>query len=136
MDCLFCKIGQKFILAEIIYEQEHAVAFLDIHPLAVGHTVVIPKLHAETILDLPDVSINPVFQAVKRTTALLYEKLHPDGFTIGINHGRASGQAVEHLHIHIIPRFRNDGGGSIHTIVNHPSDEPVQQTALRLRGDA
>lgn len=120
MDCIFCKIINKEIPAEIIYEDADAVAFLDIHPKAPGHTMILPKGHAENILDLPEEKIEAVFKAVKKVTAMLNKSLAPDGFTIGINHGKVSGQTVEHLHIHIIPRWYNDNGGSVNDVVNNP----------------
>ena len=116
MDCLFCKIIKKEIPAEIIYEDNNAIGILDIHPLTPGHTMVLPKTHAENILDLPDDQVSPIFLAVKRVTEKLKNSHNPAGFTIGINHGRISGQVVDHLHIHVIPRFSGDGGKSIHSI--------------------
>jgi histidine triad (HIT) family protein len=131
--CLFCQIVNKEIPADIIYEDDTAVAVLDIHPKAPGHTMVLPKEHSENILDLPDDKVEGVFKAVKNVTELLRKSLKPDGFTIGINHGKASGQAVEHLHIHIMPRWQNDGGGSIHSVVDNPPKEPLKKIAAKIR---
>lgn len=119
--CLFCEIIQKEREAKIVYENEAIVAVLDVMPVAPGHTLVLPKKHVETILDLSDEELGSVFGSVRDVTKLLKEKLSPDGFTIGINHGKASGQAVEHLHIHIVPRRHNDGGGSFHSIFSRKS---------------
>lgn len=127
MDCLFCKIAKKEIAAEVIYEDKETMAFLDIQPRAPGHTIVISKVHSENILDLNNENIGPTFLTVKKITGILKNALEADGFTIGINHGRVSGQAVDHLHIHIIPRFKNDGGHSIHSVVNNPPTENLAQ---------
>ena len=135
MNCLFCKIGKKEIPAEIIYEDETAFALLDIHPMAPGHTMVMPKKHFETILDLEDSELASLFSAVRNVTKLLQKVLAPDGFTIGINHGKASGQTIDHLHIHIIPRFQNDGGGSIHSVVDNQPKETVREIAERIRNN-
>jgi histidine triad (HIT) family protein len=132
MDCLFCKITKKEIAAKVVYEDKETLAFLDIQPRATGHTIVIPKTHAENIIDLNDENIEPTFLTVKKITGILKNALKADGFTIGINHGRISGQAVDHLHIHIIPRFKNDGGGSIHTVVNNPPEESLGQIVNRI----
>jgi histidine triad (HIT) family protein len=132
-DCLFCKIISKEQAAQVIYEDDAVVAVLDIFPRAIGHAVVIPKRHAETILELDSKEIGPVFDGVRKITQILKDKLHPDGFTIGINHGKVSGQAIDHLHIHIIPRFLGDQGGSIHTVVNNPPKESLEEVAKRLR---
>ncbi|HDH31502.1 MAG TPA: HIT family protein, partial [Candidatus Wolfebacteria bacterium] len=74
-----------------------------------------------------------VFSAVKKITEILDKSLNPDGFTIGINHGRVSGQAVDHLHIHIIPRFKNDKGGSIHTIIHNPPKESLEEIKKKIK---
>jgi histidine triad (HIT) family protein len=132
MDCIFCKIGAKEIPATIVMEDEHAYAVLDMHPIAPGHTMVIPKMHAVTLLDLPHEKVGPVFLLVKKMTERLKEVLSADGFTIGINHGDAGGQAVKHLHIHIVPRFKGDGGRSIHSVVSNPGTESVEEIAARL----
>jgi histidine triad (HIT) family protein len=124
-DCIFCKITKKEIPAEIIYEDETTIAVLDVNPRAPGHTMILPKIHAENILDLSEAATGLVFNAVKKTTEILKNGLKPDGFTTGINQGRAGGQIVDHLHIHIIPRWENDGGGSIHSVVNNPPKKSI-----------
>ncbi len=132
-DCLFCRIGSKEIGAETIYEDGENISFLDIHPRAPGHAMVIPKAHRETILDMAEEELKTLFSAVKKTVELLSRALKPDGFTIGINHGKASGQEVSHLHVHIIPRYLNDKGSSIHSVVDNKSGGTVQETAARIR---
>ena len=119
MDCLFCKIANKEVVADVVYENDGAVGVLDIHPVSPGHTMILPKVHAENILDLPKDKVELVFIAVQEMTQKLQDIFSPDGFTIGINHGKVSGQAVDHLHIHIIPRFKGDGGKSIHSVVDN-----------------
>lgn len=132
-ECLFCKIARREIPAEIVLEDERSVAFLDIMPKAPGHTVVIPKFHAPTIAELPISEIGPLFVAVQKMAERLSRKLAADGLTIGINQGRASGQTVEHLHIHLLPRFVDDGGGSIHSVVHNPPRESLADIAKKLR---
>ncbi|TRZ64381.1 MAG: HIT family protein [Spirochaetia bacterium] len=132
MDCLFCKIANKEIPAQIVYENADATAVLDVNPRAPGHTMILSKVHAGNILELPDGKIEGVFKAVKETTGLLNKKLKPDGFTIGINHGKVSGQTVEHLHIHVIPRWTGDGGGSIHSVVDNRPKESLEEVKNKL----
>lgn len=131
-DCLFCKISSGQIPSQKIYEDKHAFAFLDINPRATGHTMVIPKFHAPTILDLPDNEIAPLFSAVKKVTAMIERSLAPDGFTMGINHGSVSGQTVDHLHFHIIPRWHADKGQSLHSVVNNPPKESLEEIARKI----
>lgn len=133
MDCLFCRIAQKQIPSEVVYEDDATLAFLDIFPRAAGHTVVVPRIHAATILDLPDDLAGPVLLTVKKVTAILNKSLKPQGFTIGINHGRVSGQMVEHLHIHIIPRYDGDGGGSIHSVVDNQPKESLKEIIQKIK---
>lgn len=133
MNCLFCAIIAKKISAHIVHENAHALGFLDIHPRAPGHTMIVPKIHAENILDLPDHELEHLFMAVKKMTAVLHNALAPDGFTIGINEGRASGQEVDHLHIHIIPRWHDDGGSSVHAVVNNPPSESLAAVAEKIK---
>ncbi|PIR03426.1 MAG: hypothetical protein COV60_00420 [Candidatus Magasanikbacteria bacterium CG11_big_fil_rev_8_21_14_0_20_43_7] len=128
-DCIFCKIVAKEIPNYTVYEDSQTLAFLDIQPRAKGHTVVIPKVHAETIFDLNEELLKALLPAVERATETLEKILQPDGFNIGWNHGEAGGQAVPHLHIHIIPRWNGDGGSNIHGIVNHPGDMSVEEVS-------
>ncbi len=132
MDCLFCKIANKEIPSEVIHEDAVSIAFLDVNPLTLGHAVIIPKHHARNILDLPDKVVGPVFQAVKTVTEMLNRAFKPEGFTIGINHGRISGQTVDHLHIHVIPRYPGDGGGSMHSVVRYPPREDIKEAKEKI----
>ena len=144
MDCTFCKIVKKEIPAEIVYEDDATIAFLDIHPRAPGHVMVIPKAHAANLLELAAPLVGPLFVAVKKVTAAIAASFCPEGFapleaepltgfTIGINHGRISGQAVDHLHVHIMPRFAEDGGGSVHSVVDNPPTEKLAAIAEKIR---
>lgn len=132
MDCLFCKIIQGEIPGHVIYEDGAVTAILDIKPLARGHVLVLPRRHAANIIEAEDGDLGPIFQSVKKITELLTEKLTPDGFTIGINHGRVSGQTVEHLHIHVIPRWHGDGGGSMHSVINNPPKESLEDIKNKI----
>ncbi|MFA5870320.1 MAG: HIT family protein [Candidatus Paceibacterota bacterium] len=131
-DCIFCNIANGTFSSETIYEDEHVRAVLDIHPIAPGHTMILPKIHCETILDVADSEILNIFTALKKVTKILKECLNPDGFTIGINHGKCAGQAVDHLHIHIIPRWKNDGGNSIHSVVQNSPSESLTEIKNRI----
>jgi len=132
--CLFCKIAGRQISAQIVYEDDHAVAFLDVAPRAPGHTMVIPKYHAPNLVELPDAEVAPLFGTVKKVAARLSEKLACDGITIGINQGRVSGQEVDHIHVHLMPRWKGDGGSSIQSVVNRPSAESLEEIAKKITG--
>lgn len=127
--CIFCKIGKGEIPCHKIYEDKDFLAFLDIHPHAKGHTVIIPKKHAETIFDFNDAKAKKMMIAVKRTMEKIQSVLKSAGFNTGWNHNQAGGQVIPHLHIHIFPRYENDGGGSFHSIIKNPGNLSVEEVA-------
>lgn len=137
MDCLFCKIINKEIPAEVVYEDDDAMGVLDVRPLAPGHVFVLPKSHAQDILALEDKKIGPLFNAVKKIARLVNGAFSPDGFVIGVNHGRFPGHAtgVDHLHVHIIPRWKDDGGVSLHGMVSNPPKASLKEIAEKIRGE-
>ncbi|MEX1014303.1 MAG: HIT family protein [Candidatus Paceibacterota bacterium] len=122
---MFCKIIRGEIDSQKIYEDDHVFVMLDASPISKGHTLVLPKKHASNILELENREIEPFFMAVKKITKKLEEALSPDGFTHGINH--KVGQAIDHLHFHIIPRWKDDGGGSLHNVVSNSPEESLEE---------
>lgn len=132
MRCLFCSMVNKEVLAQVIYEDERTLAFLDIHPRAPGHTMIIPKSHVASLLDLEDRDAGPLFGAMKAVEMRILEVLHPEGFTVGVNQGRVAGQEVDHLHVHILPRFFRDGGSAVQELVNNPPKESLKEMAEKL----
>ncbi|MDO8521187.1 MAG: HIT family protein [bacterium] len=108
-DCLFCKIIAGTVPCEKIYEDEHVLAFLDIHPINRGHTVIIPKTHSDNIYNIPSKNFCDLMEIVRMLAPKVKNAVNADGTNIGMNNDRAAGQVVFHAHIHIIPRFDNDG---------------------------
>jgi histidine triad (HIT) family protein len=127
-DCIFCKIINKEIPCHKVYEDEDNLAFLDVTPIAKGHTVIIPKEHVKTLTDISDEKLQSLFLAVKKVQQTLQDKLNPLGFNGGWNNEEVAGQTVPHLHIHVLPRYHGDGGGSVHSIVSYPQ-VPVEEVA-------
>ena len=119
MDCLFCKIIAKEIPCYKVYEDENVLAFLDIHPCSKGHTVVIPKKHFSNLSEMPEQDFIKMSDGLKHAVSKVQEIINPDGMNVGLNNGQSAGQAVGHLHWHIIPRWINDGGGSMHSIIRN-----------------
>lgn len=107
-DCLFCKIAKKEIPSNTIYEDEHVLAFLDIKPVHPGHTLIIPKYHSDDVSLLRKEDAGPLLQASQRISAALL-LLGADGVTVTSNVKPAAGQVIFHTHIHIIPRYKDDG---------------------------
>lgn len=129
MDCIFCKILEKQVPNYTIYEDKFVLAFLDIFPHAKGHTVVIPKRHTEKFVDLNEEEMNNLIFGVRKTMDKIQAVLNPDGFNVGWNESPAGGQVVPHLHIHIFPRYNNDGGTSVHSIIKNSGEIKVEEVA-------
>lgn len=105
--CAFCKIIRSEAPAYIVFEDQISLAFLDIRPLFPGHCLLLPKAHYETLADLPASLVSSLFQNAQRMERAIEEGLKADGTFVAINN-RVS-QSVPHMHIHIVPRHKNDG---------------------------
>jgi len=114
--CLFCAIAAGRVPAHVVYEDDRVVAFLDIHPSAPGHTLIIPRAHVTRIEDLSPEDASALFTALHRLTKPIREAVEAEAATVGINDGPGSGQEVPHVHIHVIPRQRGDGGTLIQLV--------------------
>jgi len=108
-DCIFCRIAKHEIPASIVYEDDMFVAFLDIRPINKGHTLIVPKVHAMTLLDLPDDVLREELVLAKRLAKVILEVTGFKAFNLFNTNGRESGQEVLHHHLHIIPREDEDG---------------------------
>ena len=109
MDDIFQKIITREIPAEIVYEDEDVIAFLDIKPVNKGHVLVVPKQKFRNIFDGPADALEKMMAAAQKVAIAVKETTGADGVNIVMNNERAAGQEVFHAHIHIIPRFTNDG---------------------------
>lgn len=108
-DCIFCKIIAGELPSSRVYETENLLAFLDLNPVAKGHTLIIPKGHYPTLLDVPPEEGNELIHGMKLIGNALMQHLNADGFNCMQNNFSAAGQMVFHSHWHIIPRFETDG---------------------------
>ncbi len=106
--CTFCSIVAGDIPALRIYEDDHAVAFMDRLPMTVGHCLVIPRRHVTDIWELTDDDAAHVMQAARRVASLVRERLKPAGVNLLNNNGAAADQTQFHFHIHVIPRYGRD----------------------------
>ena len=108
-DCIFCGVAAGRQAAERLLETPRVLAFLDIAPVNYGHTLVIPKLHYQNLLDLPDDLWLEMGQVFRLVAQALHATLFAQGFNLGINNFEAAGQVVFHAHVHVIPRYFTDG---------------------------
>ena len=108
-NCIFCKIAANEIPATTVYEDDEILVFMDIGPIIHGHALVIPKKHYDPVVETPDDLLGRMHQVAKRIARAQMNGLGADGVNIMQNNGKAAGQEVPHLHIHVIPRFSDDG---------------------------
>ena len=108
-DCVFCKIVRGELPANKIYDDNDAVAFMDIGPIVKGHLLVVPKAHYAHLLETPAEVLAKLIVIVQKIAAAQKKALQADGVNIVQSNGRAAGQVVDHIHFHVIPRFASDG---------------------------
>ena len=133
MECIFCKIGQKLISSYIVAETDNFLAFLDINPLTPGHTIVIPKAHLEKFVDLDEGLAEEFLRIIHQSQKRISLGLGVEDFTLGVNDGYLSGRTIPHLHFHIVPRYPNDNGGSIHSLVHYRTGESLESIYKKLK---
>ncbi len=108
-DCLFCNIIKREIPSDIVFEDEHTLAFLDINPNNLGHTLVIPKDHHENLGSTPLATLTNVMETSQKVGKAIMKGMEVEGFNVIQNNGSVAGQAIFHIHFHIIPRVSDDG---------------------------
>ena len=108
MDCIFCKIVNGLIPNYRVYEDEKVVAFLDIKPVSKGHTLVIPKIHADDVFAISNEDVAAVSIAAKKIATAIIKATDAEGVNLLNSNKREAGQTVFHYHMHIIPRSRDD----------------------------
>ena len=109
VECIFCKIIEGGLPSYKVYEDSSAVAFLDIFPIHPGHVLVIPKKHTIDIFDTPEAEMQKLVSVAKKIAPAVMNAANADGINIGMNNKPSSGQVVMHAHMHIIPRYKDDG---------------------------
>ena len=107
-ECIFCRIVARELPSFLLCEDEHSMAFMDINPVAPGHALVIAKVHAENIFDIPVAELSPVIAMVKRVASAVEAAFRPDGISIVQSNGPGAAQSVLHFHMHVLPRSHYD----------------------------
>lgn len=132
-DCIFCKIVAGQIPCSRIYEDEKVLSFLDINPISEGHTLIIPKAHAENLWEISEQDLAAVHSASKRIIQAMKEVLHPEGVACLQLNGRGVNQVVMHYHLHLIPRVADSKPLPVSSWEIKPGDqEAIAQLAERL----
>jgi histidine triad (HIT) family protein len=131
--CVFCAIIAGARPADFVLREEAAVAFLDAKPLFKGHVLVVPRAHVETLADLPEAALAPVFGAVQRVARALEVGLGAHGTFVAMNNKVS--QSVPHLHVHVVARRRKDGlRGFFWPREPYAGDAEREEFAARIRG--
>jgi histidine triad (HIT) family protein len=105
--CVFCSIVGGEVPAHVVLDDPVALAFLDTRPLFPGHALLVPRVHHETLADLPQELVGPLFERVQRLTAAVQSAMGAAGSFVALNN--TVSQSVPHLHVHVVPRNRRDG---------------------------
>jgi len=130
MNCIFCKIANKEVKSYVVYEDDISIAFLDINPLSKGHILFIPKKHYTKISEIPDEELEKLIKSFKKLLKIVEDKISKN-YNIINNCGKLAGQEIEHVHIHIVPRYGNE---KIFLWVTHKLTEEEAKEILEKLG--
>lgn len=108
-NCIFCKIANGEIPSKTLYEDDKFRVILDLGPASKGHALILPKEHYADLYELPEETAGEVMKLAKKMTAQMTQRLGCEGFNLVQNNGELAGQTVFHFHMHLIPRYRDDG---------------------------
>jgi histidine triad (HIT) family protein len=131
-DCRFCQIVAGAEPAHVVFEAETAIAFLDNRPLFPGHSLLVPRDHVETLADLPDDLVAPLFQNARLLSAAIPKAMRKPGSFVAVNN--VVSQSVPHLHVHVVPRKPKDGlRGFFWPRTKYESEDQMREVAERVR---
>jgi histidine triad (HIT) family protein len=133
-DCIFCMVLRGEIPSERIYEDDHAIAVMDINPWTRGHAVVFPRKHAANLFEIEDEELEHVAVAAKRVATKLRDTLDCDGVNLLQSNGAVAWQTIFHLHVHVIPRYEGDPL-QLPTRPQPAKPEELAAVAKEIRGD-
>lgn len=132
-DCIFCKLANGEIPSRTLYEDEQFRVILDLGPATKGHALILPKEHADNLYELPEELASACLVVARRMAVRMRETLKCDGLNLVQNNGEVAGQTVEHFHLHLIPRYRNDGQ-KIGWAPGKPSEEELEEIRRQITG--
>ena len=133
-DCIFCKIANGEIPSKTVYEDENFRVILDLGPATKGHALILPKEHYANLFELPEDTAAAAMKVAKKLSAQMVDNLGADGLNLVQNNGEVAGQTVKHFHLHLIPRYKDDG----QNILWNPgkmSDEELEEIRKTIVGE-
>ena len=125
-NCIFCKLANGVFPTNSIYEDEDFNVILDLGPATKGHAIILPKDHYKNLYELPDETASKVMKLAKKMAIQMTDKLGADGFNLVQNNNEVAGQTVFHFHMHLIPRY-DDDGQAINWVPGKPSEEELTE---------
>jgi len=131
-DCVFCRIMAKQIPASVVFEDEQTLAFMDLGQVNPGHVLVAAKAHAENVYALDDTQAGAVFRSVARVARAIRDAFAPQGLSVYQANGKAAGQTVFHFHVHLVPRYEDDGMNLTWPVKN-PARDKLEEYAAKVR---
>lgn len=130
-NCIFCKIVSGEIPSKTLYEDENFKVILDLGPATKGHALILPKNHAANLFELPNEDAEKVLIVAKKMAETMKEKLGFAGLNLVQNNGEVAGQTVSHFHIHMIPRYEDDGQ-TITWVPGEPTQEELEAVRKQI----
>jgi histidine triad (HIT) family protein len=130
-DCIFCKIAKGEIPSARIYENGRVLVFLDINPVSLGHALVIPKIHAADIFEMKEEDAKEIMAAAKKVADAAMKGLGAAGVNLLNANKKAASQEVFHFHMHVIPRYENDGVKMFPQV--HYKENDLKGTAEKIK---
>ena len=132
-DCIFCKIANGQIPSKTLYEDEDFRVILDLGPATEGHALILPKEHVANLFELSEELAAKALLVAQKIAVRMKNTLGCDGLNLVQNNGEAAGQTVSHFHIHVIPRYENDGQ-NINWVPGAPSQEELEAVCQKITG--
>ncbi len=133
MDCLFCNMVNGKQDAYVIFEDDSHVAIMDKYPIQKGHSLVMPKMHHEKVIDMTDDAVGRLFSKVPMIARGIIAATGADGFNIGQNNGRSANQIIPHVHVHIIPRYGHVGNAWARRMI--ANDDDLGELAKKIKNN-
>jgi histidine triad (HIT) family protein len=133
-ECIFCKMVSKQIPVALVYEDEKTLAFLDINPIAKGHTLVITKNHYDNFLLVPEEELKGLIETIHKVSVAIVRATGAEGFNVLNNTGEVSGAVIGHVHFHVVPRLKDDGVPLGHEPRGkYESNKEIQEIGEKIR---
>lgn len=135
MSTIFTKIINREIPAEILYENDRIISIIDIMPIHYGHALIIPKKEYATFLDVPESELGELMAVTQKIAKAIVQAFNLEGFNFFANNGEVAGQSIYHFHIHVTPRYKDDGISFHRNLKKYDSPQKMKEIADKIRAN-